>query len=128
LGWDALGIDQSQLFVDFATLGMKPHNGVPEPRYVKANVLEFDIPNMDVALVLSVAMYLFDEAEKGWAFFRRVSERAEMMFIDFGGMYANRLPFKETDVLDEMLSRTAFLQGILLGRTALDRPFFLFRK
>lgn len=121
-GWTAIGIEKSP---DYMAVAM----AIPTPNTI---YLMRDIRvavSADVTLCLSTAMYLFDDVEKGWSFFRRVSESSPMLFADFGGQYAHRLPFDESNVVAQMLERTTYTKGTLPGRTGFEsRPFYLFQR
>lgn len=128
VGWLAIGIDRNEDWLQ-AAIDQNPKltTDLQWPEYVRGDVLMMNLPEADIALCLSVAMYLFDDPAKGWTFFDNLSRRVPIMFMDFGGMYAHRLPFTEETVIGEMKARTAYRSGRLLGRTNFEhRPFFLF--
>lgn len=95
-------------------------------------------PTFNVALCLSVAMYLFDDVGAGWDFMHRLATSIVtdgVLFFDFGGMYAHRLPFDETNIIDQFIERLPFKRGELLGRTPYhgdtpneSRPLYAFWK
>ena len=122
-GWQTFGIERAPDWAELArTLD-------PQGDYLTADVFTVEFAECDVALCLSLAMYLFDDLERGWELFRRISQAAPLMFLDFGGMYANRLPFTESTVIEQMVGNTLYRDGLLLGRTAFEeRPFFLFER
>lgn len=122
-GWETFGIDRSKDWIDLA------RRQDPNGFYITADVFAITFSHFDVALCLSVAMYLFDDVSRGWDLLGRVSEAAPLMFMDFGGMYASRLPFDEATAIDQMLENTRYRAGALLGRTAFEgRPFFMFAR
>jgi SAM-dependent methyltransferase len=126
LGWEAMGIERSADLVEIAR-SMEEFAGERKPSYFVGDLLKLPLPPCDVALCLSVAMYLFDDRAKGWEFFDRVSRSATIMFLDFGGMYSNRLPFNESSVGNEMCARTQFVDFRKIGNTLFEnRPLFIF--
>jgi hypothetical protein len=127
-GWQALGIERSAFWLEIAH-AMQPWARAPKPWYSCRDILaEAPLP-CDVALCLSTAMYLFDDPAIGWRFFRNVSHTAPRLFLDFGGMYADRLPFTEATVVDAMTARTHYTRGRLLGYSDFGaRPMFLFER
>lgn len=132
-GWDVLGIDKSADWVEVArglNTGSNAENIPWLPAYRVMDLQGGGFPKSDVALCLSVAMYLFQEsAEVGWTFLQRVSRCAPLMFFDFGGMYAHHLPFNEATALEHIVANTDYSEGRLLGHTAFEsRPFFVFNR
>jgi SAM-dependent methyltransferase len=133
LGWLTVGFDRSPEWLEAASLLNELTEG-PKPRYILADVLSvFDLqtdrePVCDVALCLSVAMYLFEDPAKGWKFFKNVSESAQRMFFDFGGMYSARVPFNEEELPGLMLKHTAFQSWRKIGASNLERSLFLFER
>lgn len=127
-GWRTTGFDRAPDWIETAQ-SLNEHAGRIKPKYCQANVLDMSLPECEVALCLSLAMYLFDDVHAGWKFFNSVSLQSPIMFIDFGGQYANRLPFTEATVIEEMLKHTTYTLGRLLGHTAFEsRPLFLFAR
>lgn len=126
-GWDATGIDKASDLVKVARYVTDQEQFPIKPRFIEADAMRLT-PMADVALCLSVAMYLFDDREAGWMFFRKVSEASPMLFMDFGGMYAGRLPFDESNVVEQMLGHTTYRHSELIGLTNLERPMFLFTR
>lgn len=127
-GWHAIGIDRSADWIATAN-----HQNLwaaePKPVYVHGDLMTWNLPRADVALALSVAMYLFDDVAAGWGFFDRLSAAARVMFLDFGGMYAGKLPFTEENVVDEFHRNTGYRAARLLGRTQFEsRPFYCFAR
>lgn len=133
IGWKTVGIDRSPEWLEAASLLNELAND-PQPRYILDDVLTvFDLEEKpeqacDVALCLSVAMYLFAAPERGWKFFKHVSETTQFMFVDFGGMYSNRLPFNEETFPGLMLQHTVFPSWRKLGTSKQGRTLFLFEK
>lgn len=135
MGWRTLGVDRSPEWLEAATeLNdlLEDDTTAILPRYALIDVLEvFSIyPDMkcDVALCLSVAMYLFKEPEKGWAFFRKVSDYAQVMFLDFGGMYLDQVPFNEEEIGELMIEKTNFQSWRKIGTSNLGRSLFMFTR
>lgn len=125
MGWRVIGFDKSEDWVGVAR-AMGEWDGDPKPEYRVGNILEMDLPACDVALCLSVAMYLFDVPDRGWSFFRQLAGKAKMTWLDFGGMYSNRLPFNEDDVCQKMKSMAGFRTCRMVGRTNFEsRPLYL---
>ena len=125
IGWQATGYDRSRDWLDTA-IAMNEFTPEPKPQYVHGNVMEMGLPECDVALCLSVVMYLFDDYDAGWRFLDRLSQRAKMMFMDFGGMYADKLPFTEDNVCQIMAEKTHYKTCGLIGRTDFEnRPLFM---
>jgi len=131
LGWLTVGFDRSPEWLEAASL-LNELAGEPKPRYINADVLSiFDLdtdrePVCDVALCLSVAMYLFENPAKGWEFFKRISETTHTMFFDFGGMYSDRVPFNEESLPALMLEYTDFQSWRKIGTSNLGRSLFIF--
>lgn len=126
-GWKTTGVEKSAIHVEIAR-AVDEWAGV-KTEYFVGNLLNFPIPKADVALCLSVAMYLFEDLDRGWDFFNRISQNISQLYLDFGGMYANRLPFTRETVVDQMFKHTAYKIGIPLGTTGFEnRPMFLFEK
>lgn len=131
-GWSVLGIDRSQDWLSMAkTLNALLDASVVPPTYRCEDVQHWPLwPSVDVALCLSVAMYLFEDEARGWSTFLQLSRAANKMFMDIGGMYADRLPFDSTDtaeVIGEVLDHTHYTHGQLLGYTDFEnRPLFYF--
>lgn len=127
-GWRVWGLDRSVDWIETAK-SLNQHAGKIPPSYYAFDFIESIFPQCDVALCLSLAMYLFDDDKKGWSFFQSVSESSKIMFLDFGGQYAKRLPFDESTVIEQMVSQTHFTAGRLLGRTNFEsRPFYIFER
>ena len=118
LGWQAIGFDRSGPWLDVAE-ALNAGRKTP-PAYVLEDMQAVDpFPPADVALCLSMAMYL--DWPDGWDLFDRVSRAAPILYLDFGGMYADRLPFTETDVIAQLIARTRYTDGAILGHTG-DEP------
>lgn len=126
--WIALGIDKNPLAIEVAGELMRPWDGKPSPKYQLGDLHEVDIPYGDIALCLSLVMYLFPEGDpdQGWDVLRRVSVSAATMFLDCGGRYQHRAPFSPEDAGPAILERTWYSSFCLLGTTALDRPLYRF--
>lgn len=126
-GWKTTGVEKSEIHVEIARV-VDEWAGV-KTDYIVGNLLKSPIPVADVALCLSVAMYLFDDVAAGWGFFNRVSESIPRMFIDWGGMYAKRLPFTRETIVGEMFRNTRYCIGIHLGDSGFEnRPLYLFER
>lgn len=119
LGIETIGVDRSP---EWSAAAIELH---PEGRYLTADVAEIQLPKVDVALCLSVAMYFDADL---WPILRKISEAAPKMFFDFGGMYAGNLPFGESDAIEAVTANTAYTEGRLLGRSAIHRPLFMFTR
>lgn len=127
LGWDVTGLDASVDWLHAAQVLNQLCRLGRGPRYARVDLRETALPRVDVVLCLSVAMYLFrPDAEVGWRTMRRISTAAPLAFIDFGGMYADALPFTADNVIDQVVDQTAFRAGTLLGWTAMGRPLLMF--
>lgn len=128
LGWTTWGIDKSADHIEIAR-EMDAWANIPKTEYLVANLLETYVQPADVVLCLSVSMYLFEDRDRGWNFFDELSQKCERMFMDFGGMYADRLPFDKLNVIDQMLDRTEFKSGQLLGNSGFEeRPLYVFQR
>lgn len=134
-GWLTVGIDRSPEWLEAASLLNGLVDGEkPKPRYIIGDALSvFDLnvkreQACDVALCLSVAMYLFQDPERGWAFFKHVSETTQTMFFDFGGMYLNRVPFNEHEIGELMIEKTDFQSWRKIGTSNLGRALFMFTR
>ena len=126
-GWRVVGIDKDLLAIEIASELMRPWDGEPAPEYRLENLADASLPAVDVALCLSLVMYLFPEP--GWELLDRVSRAAPIMFLDFGGQHAERCPFTATTIGDEILERTQYATWRQLGETALEnRPFYVFER
>lgn len=126
-GWTATGYEKSEKHIEIATI-MTDWAGL-QATYIVGDLLKAAIPTADIALCMSVAMYLFDDEKAGWGFFNRVSVAAKKMYMDFGGMYASRLPFTADTVIDQMKTHTKYKKGKLIGVTGFEsRPFFVFER
>jgi SAM-dependent methyltransferase len=124
LGWTAIGIDRSLEWIAAAReLDPKSSYAVfdVETESARAMVLK---PLFDVVLCFSVAMY-FKEC---YVTLRKLSWTAPRMFFDFGGQYAGSLPFGESDAIPAILEHTHYKEGTLIGRSAIDRPLYLFTR
>ena len=127
-GWRAIGFEQSSDLVQIAE-SLNSFSGPIKPFYFVKDILQDKIPFCSVTLCLSIAMYLFDDVEAGWQAFDRISAASDVMFLDFGGMYSDRLPFDEFTVEDMMFERTEFSSSQKLGYTDFEsRPLFMFWK
>lgn len=128
-GWRVYGIDRSEDWIKIAR-SQDRYLDPNAPWYVTGDIFELPLPpSPDVILCLSLAMYLFENLERGWALFHRISEAAPMMFMDFGGQYADRMPFNEATVVEQMLENTTYTSAQLLGHTDFEaRPLFLFSR
>ena len=82
-GWIVTGIDRSAEWLAVAREMGGPAWGSP-PEYRQADLASCELPAADVALALSVAMYLFprEDDEVGWEFLDRLSLAAPVAFID----------------------------------------------
>lgn len=130
LGWRTVGIDRSEEWLFTARVLNDLVEGVPhQPYYIQADLDRPPcLPQAEVALCLSVAMYLFERGH-GWEFLDKVSRAAPVMFLDFGGMYAHHLPFTEENAIEAILARTEYTRGKLLGHSDFeDRPLFMFTR
>lgn len=128
LGWEVLGVDRSKFWLGIAKSLMKPYNGIPTPIYYRCSIGETPLPKADVILCLSVLMYLFSIKDRnlGWKLLNNISQLAPLAFIDFGGKYADSLPFTEATFKEQVIQNTDYTSCELLGHTSLqDRPFFL---
>lgn len=120
-GWRAIGVDTSAEWLSVARW-LNEETGLT-PEYVLGDVRDMKLPRVDVALCLSVAMYWFAPGD-GFAVLDKISRAAPVMFMDYGGMYARRLPEGLPDLIVE---RTGYTRYTLLGETALEqRPFYMF--
>lgn len=119
LGWLAIGFDRSGPWLAVAEAMNRDLSVSWRPSYQLANIETSGFPRADVALCLSSAMYF--EWPAGWDLFDRVSRAAPILYLDFGGMYADRLPFTEADVIEQMIARTGYTAGAVLGHTG-DEP------
>lgn len=138
MGWRTLGVDRSPEWLEVASMLnelLEEDSTVLLPRYKLADVLEvfstypaYTLAKCDVALCLSIAMYLFEDPERGWAFFRNVSNYAQIMFLDFGGMYLNRVPFNEHEIGELMIEKTDFQSWRKIGTSDLGRSLFMFTR
>lgn len=119
-GWAVTGIDRSQEW-----LGVARAMGGPEwakaPEYRWANIGTCELPQSDVALALSLLMYLFqrEDDELGWEFLDRLALAAPIAFIDSGGMYAEHVP-PPAELAGQIVKRTAYRHAKLLGRSLLE--------
>lgn len=125
MGWRATGIDRS---ADWISTAGKMNEilpiSAPDPEYVVADVAKTLLPESDVALCLSVSMYLFQsDGEKA---LHRISEVADLMFFDFGGMYVKNVPADESTIEEMIRGCTLYTESRKLGRSAIDRPLYLF--
>ena len=126
-GWFTVGVDRSAPWIEIARW-MNEDCPEPIPSYHVADVLDSEIPYCDVALCLSLAMYVMDGSKAGWRFLRNVSAKAPIMFFDFGGQYAKRMCFSEADATAAVLRHTSYNHAKLLGRTDFEsRPLYAFR-
>lgn len=130
-GWTATGVERNPQMIAIART-QNLWNATPLPNYAVADILDYDLPKVDLVLCLSVAMHLFRTggATKGWEVLRRISRSAKRMFFDcvWGG-YAPHLPFTEQTVVRDILEHTEFSKAKLLGRSLHEnRPFYLFER
>lgn len=130
--WRTIGIDRSPEWLEAAQLLNEELAGKLQPAYIQEDVLKVfeteGIPACNVALCLSVAMYLFDDPAKGWEFFNLVSLAAQIMFFDFGGMYADKVPFTEDEIGELMIANTGFQSWRKLGASINGRSLFVFTR
>lgn len=127
-GWFTVGVDRSPAWIEIAKW-MNATCPEPIPSYHVADVFTWEIPYCDVALCLSLAMYVLDGSEAGWKFLRNVSEKAPIMFFDFGGQYGSRMPFSESDAMTTVCRHTTYQRAEFLGHTDFgSRPFYVFRR
>lgn len=120
-GWKAIGIDRSKEWIGVA----RSLNGLfdVDADYRIGDIINDDVPKCDVALLLSAAMYLFDDPARGWAAMRRISEAAPMLFFDYGGMYADRMP---PTFLDDLIPKTVYRHLSILGGSDFEqRPLYM---
>lgn len=98
------------------------------PHYRNVSVgADTRLPTADVTLCLSVLMYLFDDKEQGWDTLRNIADSTKVMFADYGGKYADRLPFIQEEMADEIVDRTSFTRAEHLGFTDFERrPLYAF--
>jgi SAM-dependent methyltransferase len=123
-GWISVGYDKS---LDYLAIAQgedrKANVGI---KYLLGDVRDMDMVVADVALCLSTAMYLFEPNERGWDYFRYLSEACPLMFMDFGGMYADKLPFNERTVAPMFQAFTEYQNCQLIGRSDFEsRPMFM---
>jgi hypothetical protein len=104
---------------------MRSYEGRNPVEYRLGDFREMSLPFVDVLLCLSVAMYLFPSEQEGKETLRKLSLLAPTMFFDSGGIYADRMPFKPEQAGQYLVEHTSYTSWDLLGRTCLDRPFFL---
>ncbi len=97
----------------------------PRGDYRLGDVAAMTLPHADAALCLSAVMYFGGEC---WPVLRKIADAAPSMFLDFGGDRAGLVPFDEASAVEAVLAETSYTSGELLGRSALDRPLFLFRR
>lgn len=133
LGWDVIGIDRSEAWIYAARVCnalLDEAAPVRPPFYTHSDLETAHIPKSDVALCLSVAMYLFEGSrEDGWHFLQKVSRQCKAMFLDFGGMYAHHLPFTEADAIEQIVKVTYYTDGKLIGHSHFEnRPMFMFTR
>lgn len=118
-GFQTIGIDRSPEWIAAAK---ELH---PSGNYCLGDVAETELPQVDIVLCLSVAMYFGDASE---AIFWKLSHAARTMFLDFGGMYATSMPFDESTAIQWMLKHSVFSRGSLIGRSSIHRPMFMFSR
>jgi SAM-dependent methyltransferase len=121
LGWRVTGVDRSADWLQVAEVITRELN--LDVDYRHGEILEWD-GEADVALLLSVLMYLFDDETRGWAFLKSMSERCPAAVVDFGGMYADRLPFTDATFEASIKRHTAWTRVTLLGTSAIGRPLY----
>lgn len=129
--WKATGIDKNKLEIEIASEFMEPFNGINQPIYKIGDFRYLPLPSFSVILFLSVVMYIFQKGnpKEGWNVLKELSYVAPKMFMDFGGMYANRLPFSQKDAGDQICENTQYNSYKLLGTTNLEnRPLFVFER
>ena len=125
LGCRTIGVDRRPFEIEIASVLMKPYNGPTEPEYLVSDLFDLEVPEADIVLCLSVFMYLFEDEYKGWDLLSRISRACPVMFFDFGGMYASKLPFNEATVIQNVLANTEYDRIQFIGRTDLEsRPLF----
>jgi SAM-dependent methyltransferase len=130
IGWRTLGVDTKSLEIEIARDLMSPFNGPISPEYALGDIVDAVLPPADVALCLSVVMYLFNPQfgktqRQAWGALQKISEVSPRMFLDYGGMYCT-VP---ASFPDDVLARTDYTRCQLLGRTDLEsRPFYLFTR
>ena len=123
-----LGIDRRSLEIGIAETIMEEYNGTPPPIYSEADLFNYDIPQCDVLLCLSLVMYFFKDREdtEAWDLIDRIGRCSPKMYLDCGGMYANHLPFHSKDAGRAIVDRSTYTSWTLLGTTALEsRPLFM---
>lgn len=127
-GYWVVGIDKDPIAIEVAR-ELRQWQGDAPLVYRNENIFDIELPYVDVVLCLSILMYMFEDVTRGWEFLNTVSERCDVMFADFGGMYSDRLPFTKETFSAEILSRTRFKRCTLLGVSNLEqRPFYLLSK
>lgn len=130
--WFAYGYDKNPVVIEAATTFLKQYDGYPSPVYTVGDLNATTLRKADVALCLSLVMYMFPKdapACAGWRFLDRISNLASVMFLDFGGQYAGHLPFTRETFGDSALLNTSYTSCDLLGNTGLqNRPFYMLRR
>lgn len=120
-GWKSIGVDTRKENIEVAK-ALDSFCGEYQPTYYVGDALSIDFPEVDVALCLSVLMYFFPS--HGWMLLNKL--KTKKLFLDFGGMYAHKMP---TDFIDQLPQRTNFTKITLLGTTCLeDRPLYMVEK
>lgn len=124
-GWRAIGIERSPEWSSVAVaLNDLCEVGHP-PEYRFGDLMSMTLPEADVVLALSVLMYLFDHEQDGLALLNWMSQSAPVAFVDFGGMYAERLPFDAESFPSVVRENTGYTAVELLGHTDLQsRPLY----
>jgi SAM-dependent methyltransferase len=126
-GWQAIGIDRKGLEIEIASELMRPWDGKPPPIYRLEDLAHAVLPAANVALCLSLIMYIWPKP--GWELLNRISQAAPVMFCDWGGMYAGRMPFAGDWLPFAITQRTQYTRFTKLGNTALEsRPLFIFER
>ena len=125
-GWQAIGFDKDPLAIEVASELMRPWNGDPSPEYRLGDLTKTILPPADVALCLSLIMYIFPLP--GWELLGRVSSAVPVMFLDYGGKYSDHLAFTPETLGDDIVAHTDYVTCERLGSTHLEsRPFYICR-
>lgn len=131
-GWKSIGIDKDPLALEIASELMRPFDGPIHPNYYNDDIQHMQLPYADIALCLSVVMYIFsreDNGKSGYEFLDRVSSTASVMYFDYGGMYAKHLPTDHKQFAERIVANTQYKRFKLLGYTGLEsRPFYVFER
>ncbi len=128
-GWITTGIEKSLPWFSSAVILNELVQNAVKPEYENKNLFDIDIPTVDVVLLLSVLMYLFEDEKRGWDLLNSVSQKARTCFIDFGGKYSSRLPFNELTFPSKIMSKTKWRSCTKLGNTDCEnRPLFMLER